>query len=47
MNDLALWRIDQFWVSEHFRTVTAKVHKTLHSDHRMVVCDLVVQNPGR
>jgi hypothetical protein len=40
-NSLPWFRVDQIWASQHFlaRSVTAK--KTMHSDHRMVVCDLI------
>jgi endonuclease/exonuclease/phosphatase family metal-dependent hydrolase len=33
-------RIDQVWVSRHFRSATVHARFTPHSDHRMVVCDL-------
>lgn len=43
LNELPVVRIDQIWVSKHFRAVAVIAVKTLHSDHRMVVCDLVKQ----
>lgn len=43
LNELPIVRIDQIWVSKHFRAVAVIAIKTLHSDHRMVVCDLVKQ----
>lgn len=42
MNDFPILRIDQVWTSEHFRAVGARAKKAEHSDHRMVVCDLLV-----
>jgi hypothetical protein len=43
INDMPALRIDQIWVSEHFRPVRVFAQKTLHSDHRMVVCDLFLK----
>ena len=40
-NDTPVLRIDQVWVSDHFRAALVVARKTRHSDHRMVVCDLV------
>jgi vancomycin resistance protein VanJ len=40
-NDMPFLRIDQVWVSRHFRARSVMAYKTVHSDHRMVVCDLV------
>ena len=40
VNDYPLARIDQIWVSRHFAARQQFVQKTVHSDHRMVVCDL-------
>lgn len=37
---LPLWRIDQIWVSRHFRVNAVFSRKTEHSDHWMVVCDI-------
>lgn len=42
-NDFPILRIDQIWVSKHFWAVAVFALKTLHSDHRMVACDLVVR----
>ncbi|MBI3910577.1 MAG: endonuclease/exonuclease/phosphatase family protein [Armatimonadetes bacterium] len=43
LNDMPLSRIDQVWISEHFRAPAVTARKTRHSDHRMVICDLVVR----
>ncbi len=43
MNDMSVIRIDQIWVSEHFRTAAVVARRTKHSDHLMVICDLVVK----
>lgn len=42
MNDVPLIRVDQIWASRHFGFVAVRAHKTIHSDHRMVVADLRV-----
>ena len=42
--DGARSRVDQIWVSRHFRAESVTAQKTIHSDHRMVVCDLIVLN---
>lgn len=42
INDLPALRIDQIWVSEHFRPVRVYALKTQYSDHRLVVCDLLL-----
>lgn len=41
LNDMPILRIDQIWVSRHFQPVAVSAHRTHHSDHRMVVCDLM------
>jgi endonuclease/exonuclease/phosphatase (EEP) superfamily protein YafD len=46
INEFPFIRIDQIWVSDHFRAASMVSHRTEHSDHRMVICDLVsVRNP--
>lgn len=40
LNDIPVSRIDQVWISAHFRPVAVTALRTRHSDHRMVVCDL-------
>jgi vancomycin resistance protein VanJ len=40
LNDFPVLRIDQVWVSEPFRVQSVRTVRTVHSDHRMVVCDL-------
>jgi endonuclease/exonuclease/phosphatase (EEP) superfamily protein YafD len=42
INEFPISRPDQIWVSQDFLTITAWAVKTHHSDHRMVVCDLVL-----
>ena len=42
-NDFPLLRFDQVWVSEHWRVARVTARKTDHSDHRMVVCDLILK----
>jgi endonuclease/exonuclease/phosphatase (EEP) superfamily protein YafD len=43
VNDFPFVRIDQIWCDEHFRPVSTVVRRTVNSDHRMVVCDLLVR----
>jgi hypothetical protein len=43
-NGLPLFRVDQIWASSDCRAVRVVARRTLHSDHRMVVCDLVLGN---
>lgn len=40
INDFPVLRIDQVWVNKHLRARSARVQKTKHSDHRMVIFDL-------
>ncbi|MGV3724985.1 MAG: endonuclease/exonuclease/phosphatase family protein [Actinomycetota bacterium] len=40
LNDIPVTRIDQVWISRHFRARGVIARKTVHSDHRIVVCDL-------
>ena len=42
-NHLPLLRVDEVWVSEHFRASGVVARRTRFSDHRMVVCDLVLR----
>ena len=42
-NDYPLFRVDQIWASRGFKAESVTAHKTIHSDHRMVVCDLVLR----
>ncbi len=41
VNSYPVQRIDQIWISSEFRAISVTAHKTLHSDHRMVICDLI------
>ncbi len=41
-NEYPLFRVDQIWVSNSFDVNSATSNKTLHSDHRMVVCELMI-----
>jgi endonuclease/exonuclease/phosphatase (EEP) superfamily protein YafD len=42
LNDLPILRFDQVWASGHLRAAAVRTEETLHSDHRMVICDLVI-----
>jgi hypothetical protein len=41
-NGFPFIRIDQIWCDQHFQPVSTEAHRTVNSDHRMVVCDLMV-----
>lgn len=41
-NEHPLFRVDQIWVSNTFQGKAVTAHKTQHSDHRMVVCDVSI-----
>jgi endonuclease/exonuclease/phosphatase (EEP) superfamily protein YafD len=41
-NDYPLFRVDQIWASRSLSANTVIAQKTVHSDHRMVIADLVV-----
>lgn len=43
VNAFPVLRIDQVWISDHFRADAVSAQRTENSDHRMVVCDLVAQ----
>ena len=43
-NDYPFIRVDQIWVSRGFRSDYVTAQKTLYSDHRIVVCDLIIEN---
>jgi hypothetical protein len=45
LNDLPVLRVDQVWVGRGVSPVAVRAHKTQNSDHRMVVCDLLL--PGK
>ena len=44
INAASFFRIDQIWLSPHFRAVDVYARTTKHSDHRMVVCDVELCN---
>jgi endonuclease/exonuclease/phosphatase family metal-dependent hydrolase len=44
-NDYPLHRIDQIWVSRDFRPASVVARRTVHSDHRMVIADLIMRSP--
>ncbi len=43
LNEYPLLRIDQIWLSEHFHAVTTLARRTQNSDHRMVICDVLLK----
>ena len=42
VDDFPFIRSDQIWCDAHFHPVSTAVRKTVNSDHRMLVCDLMV-----
>jgi vancomycin resistance protein VanJ len=42
-NDIPFVRIDQIWCDGHFRPISTRAQKTVNSDHRMVICDLLIR----
>jgi endonuclease/exonuclease/phosphatase family metal-dependent hydrolase len=42
-NDWPLFRVDQVWTNSSIIPIQVFAMKTIHSDHRMVVCDVVLQ----
>lgn len=43
-NDFPVLRIDQIWLSRHWRVDRLVARRTQNSDHRMVICDLALKN---
>jgi endonuclease/exonuclease/phosphatase (EEP) superfamily protein YafD len=43
INEEPLVRIDQVWASRQFQAVAVRAQRTQHSDHRMVICDLLLR----
>lgn len=42
LNETPILRFDQVWACKNIRATAVAAKKTLHSDHRMVVCDLLL-----
>jgi endonuclease/exonuclease/phosphatase (EEP) superfamily protein YafD len=40
-NEHPFLRIDEIWTSDDFKVISVRAAKTKHSDHRMVICDLL------
>jgi hypothetical protein len=45
LNSVPLFRLDQVWISRQFHGVTVVSRKTNHSDHRIVICDVLLCEP--
>jgi endonuclease/exonuclease/phosphatase (EEP) superfamily protein YafD len=41
-NDWPLFRVDQVWTNSSIIPTQVSAAKTIHSDHRMVVCDVIL-----
>jgi endonuclease/exonuclease/phosphatase (EEP) superfamily protein YafD len=42
-NRFPLFRVDQVWASQGLRAESVTARRTIHSDHRLVICDLVIE----
>lgn len=42
-NSIPLIRIDQMWTNDHFYAASVVTRQTENSDHRMVICDLLMR----
>ena len=42
-NDIPIFRVDQIWSTRNLECEIVKAYKTIHSDHRFVICDLRIQ----
>jgi vancomycin resistance protein VanJ len=42
-NDVPVLRIDQVWISRQLKPSAVVARRTVESDHRMVICDLIVR----
>jgi len=42
INTVPLFRVDQIWASSHFKPFSVYSRKTKHSDHRMVICQMII-----
>ncbi|HET6882470.1 MAG TPA: endonuclease/exonuclease/phosphatase family protein [Pirellulales bacterium] len=45
INELPFLRIDQVWHSSHWQACDVYSRRTEHSDHRMVICDVMLRAP--
>ena len=45
VNRFPVLRIDHLFAGAEFEIVTARAVRTRHSDHRMLVCDLLIASP--
>lgn len=41
-NESPRFQVDQVWMSNSLQPVFVLVQKSLYSDHRLVICDLVI-----
>lgn len=47
LNNMPVTRIDQVWINGRLRADAVVTRRTQYSDHRLVVCDLMVQDQAR
>lgn len=45
-NEYPLFRVDQIWISDTLQAESVTAERTQYSDHRMVVCDLIIDQPS-
>lgn len=43
LNSIPLFRTDQIWANSHCKITSCVSKETMHSDHRMVICKLIIQ----
>jgi endonuclease/exonuclease/phosphatase (EEP) superfamily protein YafD len=43
INSVPLFRVDQIWANSYCEIISIVASKTVHSDHRMVICKLTIQ----
>ena len=43
LNDCPVLRFDQVWIGGRLRACAVMARKTRHSDHRLVICDLILE----
>lgn len=47
INEFPFARIDQVWIDKHWRAAVVQAQRTVRSDHRMVIADLLLDGGAR
>jgi endonuclease/exonuclease/phosphatase (EEP) superfamily protein YafD len=45
INDFPFARIDQIWIGRHWQAIAVQAQPSAHSDHRIVIADLLLEVP--